>query len=432
MMDEQLHIYPTNTINPTLLWLFRLFAYVQIGISGAFVLLRWFSNTPRTGPIQLVSLLIFVATALFLRSTYLQRRLRGSYLPVALIAVTIGLSLGRPFVQLYALGDGQGPLATILRTLSYGNTNMLWDNESTPMLFFPLVLIAWQYSTREVLLFIAVTVGIDVLIYASFAARPPEGLLNLLILVAARSVTFLFVGYIVTVLSRILKEQRDALQQANRKLVHYMAALDQLATSRERNRLARELHDTLAHSLSATALQLEASSALWQVNPDKSHALLEQSLATTRAGLTETRRALESLRATPLDDLGLLLSLRQLARTSAEQGGYQLELDLPEQVESLPVEVEQTIYRCAQEAFANIGRHAAASHVRLRLTCQDSQAELWVEDDGRGFDLKELDQSKHFGIVGMQERADMFGGKFEITSQPGDGTTIHLWMGGRS
>jgi len=424
MMDEQLHI------NPTLLSLFRLFIWLQIVLSSWFVLLRWFSNSPRSGGIPLVALLIFVATGLLLQSRYLQQRLQGSYLPVALVAVTIGLSLGRPLVQLYDLSNGQGPLATVLQTLTYGNSNMLWDNESTPMLFFPLVLIAWQYSLKEVLLFIGVTIGIDVFIYAAFTAHPPQGLLNLTILVTSRSITFLFVGYIVTVLARILKEQRDALQQSNRKLVHYMAALDQLATSRERNRLARELHDTLAHSLSATALQLEASSALWQVNPEKSHALLEQSLVTTRAGLTETRRALEALRATPLDDLGLLLSLRQLALASAEQAGYQLQLQLPDQLESLPMEAELMIYRCAQEALANIGRHAAATHVCLQLTSHDSQVALWVKDDGRGFDLKAIDQTKHFGIVGMQERAEMLGGKFEIESQPGEGTSVHMWMGG--
>ncbi|MCA9911163.1 MAG: hypothetical protein KC519_21065, partial [Anaerolineae bacterium] len=240
MMDEQLHI------NPTLLSLFRLFVWLQISLASWFVVLRWYNNSPRFVGVPLVALLIFIATALLLQSRYLQQQLQGAYLPAALTLVTIGLSLGRPLVQLADLSNGHGPIATLLQSLSYGNVGTLWDSESTPMLFFPLVLIAWQYSLREILLFIAVTMGSDVLIYVLSTAHPPEGLLNLTVLVISRSITFLFVGYIVTVLARILKEQRDALQQANRKLVHYMTALDQLATSRERNRLARELHDTLA------------------------------------------------------------------------------------------------------------------------------------------------------------------------------------------
>ncbi|MCA9904126.1 MAG: hypothetical protein KC547_09730, partial [Anaerolineae bacterium] len=153
MMDEQLHI------NPTLLSLFRLFVWLQISLASWFVVLRWYNNSPRFVGVPLVALLIFIATALLLQSRYLQQQLQGAYLPAALTLVTIGLSLGRPLVQLAVLSNGHGPIATLLQSLSYGNVGTLWDSESTPMLFFPLVLIAWQYSLREILLFIAVTMG---------------------------------------------------------------------------------------------------------------------------------------------------------------------------------------------------------------------------------------------------------------------------------
>lgn len=430
MLDDR---SPLNPINSTLLSLFRLFVWLQVGLSATFVLARLTSSPERSPLTGVGRLLIFVALILYLQSSYLQRRLREAYLPVALAAVTIGLSLGRPLLQLYNLSAGAGPLGAILQTLSYGEGSTLWDTESTPMLFFPLVLIAWQYKLKEIVLFIVATISIDVGYYALITAHYwPDALSNMVLAIGTRSITFLFVGYIVTVLAQILKEQRNALQQANRKLVHYVTALDQLATSRERNRLARELHDTLAHSLSATAIQLEACNALWDSNADKAHDLLLQSLATTRAGLSETRRALEALRAAPLDDLGLLLSLRQLALAGAEQAGYQLQLDLPDQLESMPVEVEQTLYRCAQEVLANVGRHAAATHVRLRLDHQDSQVELEIADDGRGFDLATVDRARHFGIVGMQERVEVLGGQLTIDSQPGRGTTVRLRMGARS
>ncbi|QPC81307.1 sensor histidine kinase [Phototrophicus methaneseepsis] len=418
-----------QTVNPTLLSLFRMFVWIRISLAVLAVILRAASTPPRYGYLQILVLLIFIAMVLYLYSDYLQEQLGSLYLPIALATVTIGLSLSRPVVQLSDLQNGTGPIVETLRSISYAQMESLWNNETTPMFFFPLVLIAWQYSYREVLLFIATVVGIDFIIYFNLAIDPPQGLLNLLMITTSQSVTFMFVGYIVTVLSRILKEQRDALQDANRNLRHYMTTLDQLATSRERNRLARELHDTLAHSLSATTLQLEASSALWETNPEKSRALLDQSLKTTRAGLTETRRALEALRASPLDDLGLLLSLRQLALNDAEQAGYQLHMDLPDQVESMPFDVEQTIYRCAQETFSNIGRHAGAKHVSMQLIDNDSTVDLFIKDDGVGFNMQEVDPTMHFGIVGMQERVAIFGGTLDVTSKPDEGTSIHLHMG---
>jgi two-component system sensor histidine kinase UhpB len=146
----------------------------------------------------------------------------------------------------------------------------------------------------------------------------------------------------------------------------------------------------------------------------------------TRSGLTETRRALQALRASPLDDLGLLLALRALAETTATRAGLQLECDLPESLPKLPPDVEQGLYRIAQEAFQNIVRHANARKIRVDWAQKNGQADLTISDDGRGFVIKEVDGAQHFGLRGMQERASMLDATLEIASQPGQGASIKI------
>jgi signal transduction histidine kinase len=214
------------------------------------------------------------------------------------------------------------------------------------------------------------------------------------------------------------------------RLAHYSATLEQLAISRERNRLARELHDTLAHTLSSLAVQLEAVRSLWERDPAGARALLDTSLAATRGGLGEARRALQALRAAPLEDLGLPLALRRLAEAAAERAGIALDLRLPERDPELPPDVEQCVYRVAQEALENVVRHAQASQVAVHLEQDGRQVTLLVRDDGQGFDSAQLNGDQRFGLQGMHERARLVGGQLELTSRPGGCTTLRLVVGG--
>src|SRR5439155_20678930 len=129
---------------------------------------------------------------------------------------------------------------------------------------------------------------------------------------------------------------------------HHAGTLESLAVSRERNRMARELHDTLAHTLSGLSVQLETVEAYWDVEPRTAHAMLDRALEATRDGLQETRRALKALRASPLDDLGLGLALRRMAESAVARANIELDLEIPEQVPPLAPDVEHCIYRVAQ------------------------------------------------------------------------------------
>jgi signal transduction histidine kinase len=235
------------------------------------------------------------------------------------------------------------------------------------------------------------------------------------------------------------REQRVALARAyeqqaaaNRRLQRYADTLEELAISRERNRLARELHDTLAHSLSAVTVQLEAVRSLWLLDPEAAQALLDKADETARSGLTEARRALQALRASPLQDLGLALALRELAQQATQRAGATLQVRAPERIAAdLSPAVEQEVYRIAQEALENVARHADATSVLLTLEQSAGRLALTIEDNGRGIDAgvikaAEAGGQNHVGIRGMVERANLIDAELEITTEAGQGTRVHL------
>jgi signal transduction histidine kinase len=154
--------------------------------------------------------------------------------------------------------------------------------------------------------------------------------------------------------------------------------------------------------------------------------MLEDSLQVTRSGLAESRKAIQALRASPLEDLGLTLALRNLAESAASRSGATLNLEIPANLEKLAPDVEQCLFRVAQEALENIVRHAEAQHIGVKLVREDNHLILSVSDDGRGFDPTQVDTDKHFGLRGLRERVAMFAGELQIHSQAGRGTTIRL------
>ena len=153
---------------------------------------------------------------------------------------------------------------------------------------------------------------------------------------------------------------------------------------------------------------------------------LEQAQETVRHGLRDTRRAMKALRARPLEELGLVLALRQLAETAAERAGLQLSLQLPKHLPHLNQQTEQTIYRVAQEATNNVVHYAAARSLEIHLVMNSGRIILSVCDDGTGFELSNLVQNGHYGIAGMKERAALAGGMLDVKSSNGQGTSVYL------
>ena len=181
------------------------------------------------------------------------------------------------------------------------------------------------------------------------------------------------------------------------------------ARADERTRLAREIHDTIAQSLTAIALEIESGR-------------VDTALRVTRATLEEARRSVMNLRAGPLAGKPLAQALALLAREFTSQSGIRVGLDTSRSCE-LPLATEAELYRIAGQALANVRQHAHAHAVQLTLVCTRASATLTVADDGTGFDPRRVANDRH-GIRGMKERARLAGGTLRIVSRAGAGTRI--------
>lgn len=293
-----------------------------------------------------------------------------------------------------------------------------------PVLFVALALVAWEYQLSQVIFFSIATTTLELsLIY--FSAIDTRNIFVFIFIAIIRAISFIAVGVFISLLVARLREQRESLREANANLTHYASTLEQLTVSRERNRLARELHDTLAHSLTAISVSLETAKAYFDIDSNKTRDLLDKSLQSTRIGVDETRRALKALRSSALEDMGLGLAIQRAAESAAARFHLNLTLDLKNPMPSLSPDVEQTIYRVAQEAIENIVNHSRAKNFSVRLD-SNSHTTLIIQDDGSGFDLHAKEATGHFGLIGMRERAELAGGKLKIESEKGKGTQVVL------
>ncbi len=295
-----------------------------------------------------------------------------------------------------------------------------------PVLFIALVLVAWHYRLIPTLVFSLGTNLIDLGLVTLHNRFSGEQLNVFIVVVIIRTASFLLMGLFINRLISRLRSQQKALASANARLAHYASTLENLTISRERNRMSRELHDTVIHTLSGLAVQLETAKAYRDIDPAATADLLDRSLAATRSGLQETRRALKDLRATPLEDLGLLLALRKAAEDAAERGRLALDIHLPQDIPFLSPDVEQSLYRVAQEAIENVVQHASARKLTVSIAIEGSLIKLTVRDDGIGFRMDNGPLPGHFGMTGMRERAQVAGGELNISSHPTQGTLVEL------
>jgi len=166
--------------------------------------------------------------------------------------------------------------------------------------------------------------------------------------------------------------------------------------------------------------------AYWDIDPQKARSTLEGSLQAAHSGLAETRRALQALRASPLDDLGLSLAVREMVEDAAARANLTLNLSVADNLPPLPPDVEQCVYRVAQEAVSNVVKHAQAGTLTVNLEPAGEKVGLTVRDDGIGFDVGKIGNAGGYGLKGMRERAQLAGGELTVISKPGEGATVRL------
>lgn len=216
-------------------------------------------------------------------------------------------------------------------------------------------------------------------------------------------------------------EARTQLAQANKKLIEYAAAVEELAVTQERNRLAREIHDGLGHYLTAVNIQLKAAQALAEQNPAQAQEALQNAQTLTTEALADVRRSISALRSDPAtsrplpETLGMLLAE---ARAADLQTGLQVMGD----ARPLPPQVEFTLYRTAQESLTNVRKHARASQVNITLTYLPHSVALRVQDDGAGAE----DIRGGFGLTGLRERISLVNGSLQVHTAPGQGFRLEV------
>jgi signal transduction histidine kinase len=221
----------------------------------------------------------------------------------------------------------------------------------------------------------------------------------------------------------VLSERKgqEQLAEANATLRRYALKIEELATEQERNRIARDIHDSLGHSLTVFNIHLEAALRLLHSEPTEAEALLLEVKQLGTKALQDVRESVTVLRTDPLQGRSLREAIVQLVadfqRTTGIAPTCTLKLDKP-----LIGELNFTLYRLVQESLTNICKHAAATEVAIGIQQSEQNIQVIIQDNGKGF------QSHHnplgFGLQGMQERTLALGGSLKIKTAPGQGCHI--------
>jgi signal transduction histidine kinase len=217
---------------------------------------------------------------------------------------------------------------------------------------------------------------------------------------------------------QLLRELRAAQQQAR-----------DLAVVEERNRLAREVHDSVGHRLTVAVVQLEGAQRLIPTDPERAARMIEAMRDQMKEGLADLRSTVSVLRGPPdgAASLPLPTALASLAQAFQENTGLAVHLTLPATPPVLPEPQRLALYRAAQETLTNVQRHAAARHVWLALEATDQQVTLTAGDDGRGLGPPES-RGDGFGLRGLHERMGDLGGQVEVGDRPGGGAQVRVSM----
>src|SRR5216684_2933591 len=237
-------------------------------------------------------------------------------------------------------------------------------------------------------------------------------------------VVFLTTAIITGQLASTLRRRAEQARSREREIRILYEQTQELVSLQERQRLARELHDSVSQTLYGIGLGAYTAREALESDPEQAMASIDYVLTLAEAGLAEMRALIFELRPESLEIEGLVAALtRQVAVLRAR---HKLTVDATLDDEpDLPLEMKHALYRVAQEAFHNIVRHARASTVALRLARQNNEIILQVRDNGKGFDPTGPFPG-HFGVRSMRERVAKMGGTFTIENAPGEGTCIDV------
>jgi signal transduction histidine kinase len=217
------------------------------------------------------------------------------------------------------------------------------------------------------------------------------------------------------------RKSQEQLAIAHAQLQHYALQIEELATVQERNRIARDIHDSLGHSLTVFNLHLGAAIRLLPTNPEKATSLLREIKELGANALEDVSQSVATLRADPLDGQSLPTAIANLIRQFHRSTGV-----LPTSEIKLNILLSKpqntAIYRLIQEALTNISKYATATAVTIVVRQTQASIQVSVQDNGQGFELHQ--NTTGFGLQGMRERVQALAGEFTIHTAPGQGCRI--------
>ncbi|MET9232649.1 sensor histidine kinase [Lentzea sp. NPDC003310] len=267
---------------------------------------------------------------------------------------------------------------------------------------------------RWMFVVVALTAGLATLsLFGGYPSEAPAAFGLLLLVFVVVACTFTYVGHVTTEQSRLRKELLEENEGLHAQL---LVQAHEAGVQDERHRLAGEIHDTLAQGLAGIITQLSAAT------PSDWERRVAVAGDLARANLAEARRSVHALRPPALDSAALHEALDDVASGWSKHNGVPISVTLTGAVREMHPEVEVALLRTAQEALANVAKHASASRVGLTLSYMEDVVTLDVRDDGVGFDL--ATPSEGFGLPAMRHRVHRLSGALFVESEPGAGTAI--------
>jgi signal transduction histidine kinase len=407
-----------------LLTIFQILAFIRLLTAIVFLIMP----RPEATTLRWSQTVIIVEVSilwLYLAIPALKQVLGRFYLPIAIGWATVipllvqNLTLYHEFQRMTSSVSEAHPFLILESSFILSSLN-----HTILVLIVPLIVVAWAYSPHILIVYCLTIALFDLSLNALFLQLNPMVFIISFALILFRTLLYGVIGSVINRLVNVQLEQEHRLMDANVKLREYAMMREELATSRERNRIARELHDTLAHTLSVATVQLEAVSIIWQQQPQKAHDMVTKSAAMMRDGLAETRRALQALRSGPLDNNNLVNAITALAESLMTRYPLTIEVRASSPINIPNTAVEHGLYRILQEAMFNAVSHAQASHLLVRFDVSDHHLIISVTDNGVGFTPQTVNAHGHFGLRGMQERAEHIHAELHITSTVGAGTSV--------
>jgi signal transduction histidine kinase len=282
----------------------------------------------------------------------------------------------------------------------------------------------WRYAVYS-------TPIIGIVVPAVLDGNENWGLMMSVSLSAGAAILFVIVFTKLRLNEHVAREKAeklsDELEAANRQLSAYAIQAEELATTQERNRLAREIHDNLGHYLTVVNVQIEAARAVMATNPAKAQEAMAKAQELTQKGLTAVRQSVRELRESPLENRPLPDAVAALV-AETQRAGIATELNVVGDQRPLSANTDLTLYRVAQEGLTNARKHAQATQVQVILDyARSDNVQLSVQDNGAGTSET---SSSGFGLIGIRERITQLGGTMQVDRLPQQGFALTVTVPG--